>query len=303
MSQNILEQTFWQKTKRFFEPFFHDWNIYSIASFTYFLSAFNIAVYILFIEAVIWTLESGNQDRFYGMMLFFILYYIWYFILKVLLRKKWWPAHSTTARKYIQNKYIPKFVRLDNNEIERLWTWKIIAIIDKWIIVWGNLFHHVFDDGIRIIVSVLFTSYMIGKNSTTLLWVFVLLYIFIYIASFYLNFGTLKHRRKRRDWGNTHTKHLVKIIMSKNEILLTNKADGEIQSLDSYFDKETFYNKKMANYLMPMFELPRMVITWLIIFVLYYFGNKYFAWDLQLSEIAWLSTAFVVGTFSILLRK
>jgi len=288
------QNTFLQQAKRFFEPFRHDWTIYCVSCFTYFISAFNLAVYILFIEAVIWTLESWEQERFYSMMSFFILYYICYFILKVLLRKKWWPAHSATARKYIQNKYIPKFIRLENNEIERLGTWKIIAIIDKWIIVWGNLFHKIFDNGTRILVSVIFTSYMIGKNSTGLLWVFVLLYIFIYIASFYLNFWTLKYRRKRRDWGNTHTKHLVKMIMSKNEILLTNKSAWEIQSLDSYCDKEIFYNKKMANFLMPMFELPRTIITGLIIFVLFYFGNKYFAWELQLSELAWLSTAFVV---------
>jgi hypothetical protein len=117
---------------------------------------------------------------------------------------------------------------------------------------------------------------MIGKNSTTLLGVFIFLYIAIYISSYYLNLGNLKYRRKRRDWANLHTKHLVKIIMSKNEILFTNKVAGEVRSLDSYFDKETFYNKKMTNYMMPMFELPRMIITGLIIFILYYFGNKYF---------------------------
>lgn len=82
--------------------------------------------------------------------------------------------------------------------------------------------------------------------------------------------------------------------MSKNEILFTNKVAWEISALDSYFDKETFYNKKMANYMMPMFELPRMIVTGLIIFTLYYFWNKYFQWELQISEVVWLSTAFIV---------
>lgn len=292
--REVVQQTFLEKTKRFFSPFWDNSILYLIACFTYFVSALNIAVYILFVEGIIGTLESWNQDRFYMMMFYFIIYYSVYITLKVSMRKMWWPSHSTTARKFVQRIYIPKFVRLDNNYIEKLWTWKIIAIVDKWIVVWWNLFHHFFEHGIRILTSLIFTSYMIWKNSTTLLWIFFLLYVCIYICAYYLNLWTLKYRRKRRDWWNIHTKHLVKIIMSKNEILFTDKTSREVESLDSYFDKETFYNKKMSNFLMPMFELPRIVITWLIVFVLYYFWAKYFAGQLQISEIVWLSTAFIV---------
>jgi len=294
MSTETIEQTFWQKTKRFLSPFTSDRWIYLIAIFTYVLSSLNIIAYVLFLERVLYVLESWTKQDFYNTIYIFLCYYAVYLFLKVVLRKKWWPAHATTARKYVQRKYLPKFFQLDNNELEKLWTWKVIAILDKGITVWGNLFHHFFEEWTRVLVSVIFTAYMVWKNSTTLLWIFVFLYVLIYICSFYFNIGTLKYRRRRRDWWNTHTKHLVKLIMSKNEVLFTNKAKMEIDKLDFYYDKETSNNRKMADYLMPMFELPRIIVTGLLVFVLYYFWGLYLEWNLQISQVVGLSTTFII---------
>ena len=293
MSSNI-QQTFWERTKRFFSPF--RWNpwIYLLANFTYFISAINIIAYVVFLEIVLDVLESGTKQDFYNTIYLFICYYIFYIFLKIVLRKKWWPSHSTTAQKYIQRKYLPDFFRLDNNEIEKLGTGKIIAILEKWITVWWNLFHKVFEQGIRVSTAIVFTAYMVGKNSSILLWIFIFLCIIIYICSFYFNIGTLKFRRKRRDWWNSHTKHLVKLIMSKNEVLFTNKGGLEIDKLDTYIDHKTYNNKKMANFLMPMFELPRILITCLLIFILYYFWGEYLDGNLQISQVVGITTAFII---------
>jgi hypothetical protein len=53
MPQKAIEQTFWQKTKRFLSPFSENKGLYLLANFTYLVSAFNIAVYILFVEKII----------------------------------------------------------------------------------------------------------------------------------------------------------------------------------------------------------------------------------------------------------
>ncbi len=294
MISEIVHRSFWEITKRFLSPFGSHYRIYMVAMSTYLLSTVNVIAYVLFMERVLFVLESWTKSDFYKTMYIFLAYYVVYIFLKIVLRKYWWPAHSSTARKYIQRKYLPRFFRLNNNDIERLGTGKIVAILDKGITIWGQLFHRVFEQWIQVIISVFFTAYMVGKNSTTLLWVFVLLYIIIYICSFYFNMGTIKHRRKRLEWGNTYTKHLVKLIMSKNEVLFTSRGHSEIDKLDFYLDNKIYYNKKMTNFLMPMFELPRIIITWLLVFTLYYFWGLYLEWQLTISEVAWLSAAFIV---------
>ena len=51
-----------------------------------------------------------------------------------------------------------------------------------------------------------------------------------------------------------HTKNLVKLLMNKQEILQSDKIDHEISILDSYKEKEIYYNKKLSAFLAPLFE-------------------------------------------------
>ena len=59
--------------------------------------------------------------------------------------------------------------------------------------------------------------------------------------------------------------------MSKNEILFTDKIKKEITLLDSFCEKQIDCNKTMTNYLTPMFEIPRVTVTILLVFIFYYF--------------------------------
>jgi hypothetical protein len=57
MKTNIIEQTFWQKTKRFFEPIKYRKKEYSKEIFKSLLVATNGVVHVLFLEFVIKALE------------------------------------------------------------------------------------------------------------------------------------------------------------------------------------------------------------------------------------------------------
>jgi len=58
MSQKIMEQTFWQKTKRFFEPIFWRKKIYAKFILQSLFIPISSIVSILFLEQVTFTIQT-----------------------------------------------------------------------------------------------------------------------------------------------------------------------------------------------------------------------------------------------------
>jgi hypothetical protein len=106
---------------------------------------------------------------------------------------------------------------------------------------------------------------MIGSFSTIFAVIFILLYMLFHIVSIVLNTRILRYRRKRIEYANMHTKNLVKILMSKFEILQSNKLKQETIILHKYQDKEIEYNNKMAYYMSGFYRIPSGSMTILLI--------------------------------------
>jgi hypothetical protein len=67
------------------------------------------------------------------------------------------------------------------------------------------------------------------------------------------------------------TKKLVKILMSKFEILQSNKLLKELDKLYFHEDRKVFFNKKMSLPLILFLILPAIIISILLISVFIYF--------------------------------
>ncbi len=285
---------FYDKVKRFFSPLKENKIIYFKWILVYLIWWFDKIIHVLFLERIINYLENWLSEKFYFAIKLYLFYIIIYSITQFFSRKAWWTEISDTTIKYVQNIYFKKFVNLDNNNVEKYWTWKLTAIINNWIETWGNLVDIFLSESISIIISIIFTSYMLYKSDDLFLAWFVVIYISIFVISYYLNLWALKYRKKRRDNWNHHTKNLVKIIMNKQEILQSNKIKHEINILDWYKNKEIFYNKKIANYLQPLFEWPNIIISIIIVIMLYYLWNNYLNWNIEISKIVWVVSALII---------
>lgn len=282
------------KISLFFMPMKKNKVVYWIGIFLYFIRWLDKVIHILFLEKIIYSLENWYNENFTYILKIYFCYIIIYILFMIILRKKWRTEISDKAIIYLQNIYYKKFVTLDNNILEREWTWKLISILNTGIDKWWRLLDIFLMNGFTIITSIIFTWYMISKNNLNMLFIFIWLYILLYVISYYLNLWALKYRRLRRDYWNTHTKNVVKIIMNKNEIMQSQKINHEINILDEYKEKEIFYNKKMSRFLMPLFELPNVLISFIILFMFYYLWNKFIAWDIALSWLIWLISALLL---------
>lgn len=67
---------------------------------------------------------------------------------------------------------------------------------------------------------------------------------------------------------NEYDRQLVKMIMSKFEILQNDRIGREIQVLDSYTDDAKRYNLRLNDYLVAMFSMPNFVFFIITISIL-----------------------------------
>jgi len=220
---------------------------------------------------------------------FFILYELYV----VFITKSWWVTNFWLVRLHIYKKYFNKFIKLDNNHYEKLWTWKAIAIIWKWVNNWWSLIDWVIMSWTETLVGFVFAFVMISQVSYWLAFLFVLLLFLWLLLWIYLNNKVIFYRKKRNDHDNYITKESVKIIMTKHEILQTWKIDTEINKIKYNIDKSIYYNDKMSLPLVWFFVIPDVIVFIVLILVFIYFWNLYFSWDISLSILVWISWSII----------
>lgn len=290
----IKELSILEKSKRFFKPISKDRLVYIRWILVYTIWAFDRIIHVVFLERLIHYLEEWNSETFYLVIKIYLVYIIFYALSQVLTRKWWRTEISDTAIKFIQNIYLKKFINISNTHIEKYWTGKLTAIINNWIDRWGRSLDMFLMQSINIFVSFVFTAFMLQRSNDLFLVIFLIIYLIIYTGAYYLNLNALKIRRKRRDAWNMHTKNLVKLLMNKQEILQSDKIDHEINILDSYKDKEIYYNKKLSLFLQPLFEWPNVILSLVILSLFLYLWNSYFNWDISISTIVWIVSALII---------
>ena len=99
--------------------------------------------------------------------------------------------------------------------------------------------------------------------------IFVVLLILAQLLGIFLNTFTVKIRKNRTELNNIWSREMVRIIMSKMEILQAKKIQLEVQKLHDIHEKQIGYNLKMAPYLNTfssdelIFKLPLFPLKYL----------------------------------------
>ncbi|MDD5770395.1 MAG: ABC transporter ATP-binding protein [Candidatus Gracilibacteria bacterium] len=292
-------QTKLQTIKRFLQPIkksplvhirafviFTNWGTYSVIN-------------IFFLQEIIKTIESKSIDKFYYVIFFYILYLLFFYTFEFLMRKYGWTEVMNQIINDIQGKYIKKYVKLDNNQVEKYGTGKTISIIGKGFDTWGSLITNTLENGAYICVNIVFTIYMLSVFNIYYGFIFlIIVFIMLFIAN-YFNTIAIKYRNKRNDSKNLYTKQLVKILMSKNEIFQANKVDKEIDILKFYSDENIYYNKKMGFLIFGLFRFPNLLVLLSLLFLFYYLGEKVFLGELNISTFVGITGSIIIVNKSV----
>jgi len=288
------EQTFWQVVRRFLMPVSKNKFIYARAGFIYFMWSCWSVLNIYFLTQIVNILEQQTYELYSKYLIIYVISFITYAVITFLFRKYWWSEVMFFTTNKIYPWILKKFIKLDNTSVEIMWTWKLVSIIEKWILTRNYMIHSLFLNFFSISVSFVFVNILIAQMWVVyLLWFYILL-VFVFSFAWYHNNKALRNKWKIFNFKNSFTRQLVKIIMSKNEIMWTNKINKEIQTLDHLTKWVLEQNMLRWTSLWCLHEVPKYwiniirVVTFLVVWI--WIIN----WNYEISILVWIISSLTL---------
>jgi len=260
-----------KKIKKFFSPAFCEKKVTFKALFPWIVASiiWIITVYLLKeITNKIWIWATDEVKYLLAIFIFFII--IWYFI--VIFTRNWIKVtFRPIYRKHIYSYIIKNFIHSDNNEVEKVWTWKLIATFDKWLFSWVDLLSKVITEIIPSLIFIIFSFifiWLINLYYWLIVWI---IFVFIFILTVSFQEKAKIYREKRRDTNIYITSKFVNILISKFEVLQNWKVDNELEIISKSLYKNINYNKKVQNYNIITELMMTILIDWSKIWIIIMF--------------------------------
>mgnify|MGYP005625222491 FL=1 len=288
------ERTFFESLKRFFWLLQFRKLAYSKFFFVAFLRWFNAIIHVLFLENIVKYVEVWNKLGFNNVLKYYLAYIISFELINYILRNWGWVNTEMRWMYDIYKKYLRLYISLDNNSLEKIWTWKLMWIIQVWVRTWSMQLSEAFEYGVRLIISLLFTLYMVARTDFKYALLFLFLLVLFSYFSKLANDKMQVYRRERYEIWNTGLRYLVKIIMSKMDILQSDKIKHELGYLYENSEDETAMNKKMSRARVFLRRSSQFWISLLLLFTFYYLWNDVLEWKISISTLVWLSGALII---------
>jgi len=234
-------KSFFQKIKEFLYPIKYSKFNFVASLICWFIGALVSTYLVIFLKYITNAIEVNDWEKVkYHSIICFIVISVRFFIRTFYKIFPFWLIRDTHSSTY--KDLMSVFFKWNNNEIEKIWTWRIISIIQKWLWSWTDLILEVsWSVSNRIFVTVI-VFYTIWKVNIYVMfvWIIVLIFSILWWLIFYPK--AIKWRRKCKIVDTEVDRIIILHIMNKFEIFQNNKQDEEI---DRIFEKnnEWYYYK------------------------------------------------------------
>ena len=262
-----------EKLKRFLRPLKED----KKASIRYFIVYWLRPIFwifsIIMIEIITKNIEQWNKENFLVSLLIFFVWSIIIHLAWIILRDRWWPHASTLLDIHTYEPVVKQILLADNTKFERLWTWKVVAIVNSGLDTRNRLLTNFISNVASLSLTFCFTIYLMYRINFRFILVFILILTAVSIIVVYANKKTVKQRNISRDLYNERTRKFVRISMSKFEILQSNKMDYEIDSLNKNTYERYLSEKKRSLVTEFIFKTPEFwwfLLRFLIFMIIWY---------------------------------
>ncbi len=229
---------------------------------------------ILFTKYLLSILEQQDIFFYYKKLLFVVALIVTIFVCRFL---TWWWSRVKWLRLYIKvihEKYLKKLLYIDNNAFDKIGTGNLIAIVDKWVSSWATILVTLTSNFWKIIITLTINIYFIAKNGLIYVPLFLVSLIVIVALMLYIDKQMRKWRAVRREYQREGTRKIVKLFMSKFDILQNNKINQELCKIWETSDGAVMANQHMKIYTEIFFLWPQVLVYSFIILFFYYGGTK-----------------------------
>lgn len=255
--QRYLEPL-WENKKFYFGALLHPINKWVFPILT-----------IHIIKLITWFIELGQYESAKQYIYILIGLTIVYYILLYVTLKLYYLDSMTVIKRFLQTKYIEKYITLDNNDTERYGLWRFVAVIKQWIGTRCQSLQNLFFQGWYLFITLFLSFFLIAATNQFFAWVYLGLLFCSLIISWKLDVWAVYRRNKRRDMEHANSRSVIRLIMSKFEVLQSWKLNQELSSLREDLHEADTYNQRTWNYVWMILNVPEFFIKAIFVWVLF----------------------------------
>ncbi len=296
----MQQRTWLQKFLKFFSLFKYDKKNNILHIIQSIIRGLSPIIHIVFIERIVYAISKSNtqlleETLWYYIIILFSFEWLWF-----LTRKWWWVVTLHQYEKQIYQTYLQAFIKMDNNAVEKVWTGKVIALLENGRLRWAEWLAATIERGIILLILLLYVFFTLWQHWIWFTFWFLILLFLSVVVLFYVNKFQFRYRKKRSEMRNERLRSITKILMSKNEILQSNKLEVDLKKIESYSVWMAQINIEMATGRTVQNRFIPFVVG-LSIFAFTFLYSKYvLSWEMLLSEFVGITSIFLVINSSIL---
>ena len=225
---------------------------------------------VYFLAEITQALESWNMNDLYSKLVVYWILILAFNIIIYFWKNSTWVILWSTYSKAIHRKYIVDYIHLDTTYTEKVWTGKSLSIIEKWVSQRALSLMSILHIGSKLTLTLLYLIIIFWSVGFFYMVSFVLILLICVFFGRFCNEKVILARANRINANHWYSKQLVKIIMSKSEILQSWNIDKEIKNLDFYKNEYSKYSKLTNPWIHWFYFWPRIFIDiwrlWLFIY-------------------------------------
>ncbi len=282
------KRTFWQLLKRFFEPVFSYPLIYGGSIFVSATFFFFDIYTVLTLQSLATSFQDWNVGHIPKRLSIYAIVVVIMYIRKRIIRNQWRVLNKRFSAKYLFDLYFQKYIKLNNTDVEKVWVWRLMSIIKDWVFYQLdsiNLLSYSITD---LLIKTSFTVYLLSSMWTVyVLWFLAFIVISFWLVT-YIDWFANTWRRARKSLEEKFSRLFVRVLQSKMEIVSSNSIDIERKKNNDLRDEMLIYNKDINKYIRWMFNIPLLLVTWLVLVIMYYSYYSYQTWTFDFGEFTGL---------------
>lgn len=275
---------------------------YVKAAFAYWLRWVMPIYAIVMIESITVQVESWNINWFWTALFIFLFWGLFIHWVTSYFRDRWWVSMWSRLYIDIYEDVIKKFLWSSNTAVEKMWTGKVIAIVEKWMKTWSDTMSKVIITIPAMLLSVFYTAYLLARSGWWILLFFIVVIVVVQVIVVWLNAKVTERRNITRDIDNERVRMFVKVVMSKFEIIQNNKVDYEVDNLKENSMKKYDNDVKRSFVTDLFFRVPQisMLSMRVLVYAVIWYGvlqNNFTFADLVVFTWALTLMDWVIGDF------
>lgn len=256
--------------KRFFGPVSEDKWMYARAILSaLYVFGFELAT-ISLLQSLTTQIQQGDIETLRRYLFMFVVAVAIFTIWKRITRDYTWVTIGAIVDNSAHKEYITKLIQADSTAVEKIWTGRLIAIMNQWLGTWRSALESAAFHVPEILVNMGFVVYMVSRLHWVYSLVFIVLLVLVSLFSAYVSTKANPWRAKKKHIDTELSRFDVRMIMSKQEIIQSGKLSDELDAYGSKNIERYRYASKAGEFLFYMYEWPVLLMKSFVVLIVLY---------------------------------